>query len=414
MKKYPVTVHGLNQRFIYSEDGATDGATIGTNLYDSTGTVVPPESLDLPAHEAAPDPHPQYVLDSEKGAASGVATLGVDGKVPSTQLPESQPLDSTLTALSGQNWVADAIPVGTGTDTVIQVSFGANTFPAKGSVGSLAAKPVSDFGLSLIDDVDAATARATLGTLSNGGDTGTGNYTVLGDLTVGLTTGGSVATFTRPGTSPDGSNVIVSSPGGTSGVIFTYGTLSRSDIRANNAILQLGTSTTTGQPTRFLNVKHTSVGSSADNTVTCGEASLRWSVVYAGTGTINTSDAREKTLVEPLTPAELAAAKQLATEIGTYKFLASVAEKGAAARSHIGMTVQRCIEIMQSHGLDPFQYGFICYDEWPELPEIRDADTGEVTQEHRPAGSRYSFRPDQLTLFIVRGLDARIAALEAL
>jgi hypothetical protein len=102
----------------------------------------------------------------------------------------------------------------------------------------------------------------------------------------------------------------------------------------------------------------------ADNTQTLGSAAKRWSVVYAGTGTINTSDAREKTAVKALSQAEIAAAKALAAEIGTYQFLSALASKGGAARIHVGMTVQRAIEIMQAHGLDPMRYGFICHDQW--------------------------------------------------
>lgn len=74
-----------------------------------------------------------------------------------------QPLDSTLTALAGANWATDSLAIGTGTDTVSQVTFAANTFPAKASTGSLVAKTITDFGLSLVDDADMATARTTLG-----------------------------------------------------------------------------------------------------------------------------------------------------------------------------------------------------------------------------------------------------------
>lgn len=183
------------------------------------------------------------------------------------------------------------------------------------------------------------------------------------------------------------------------------------------------------------------LAANADNVRTLGTAALRWSTVYAGTGTINTSDAREKTEVRALTDGEIAAARQLSQAVGAYKFLAAVAEKGSGARDHIGLTVQRAIEILQANGLDPFNYGFICYDSWPqetvdhpatyEQIPVTDADgnvTGyengalikeawtEVTQE---AGDRYSFRTDELNLFIARGqaaylaqLEARIAALE--
>ncbi len=43
----------------------------------------------LTAHLAAGDPHSQYQKESEKGAANGYASLGADGKVPASQLPES-------------------------------------------------------------------------------------------------------------------------------------------------------------------------------------------------------------------------------------------------------------------------------------------------------------------------------------
>lgn len=193
-----------------------------------------------------------------------------------------------------------------------------------------------------------------------------------------------------------------------------------------------------------------------DNQFSLGSATYRWNTVYAGTGTINTSDAREKTPVDEFTAEELNAAKQLSKEIGTYKFLSAVAKKGDDARKHIGMTVQRAIEIMEANNLDPFAYGFICYDAWEEKTvdhpaveavegkeawtetieheaeydedgevikeawietieheaveavEAKDAYT-EVTQE---AGDRYSFRPDEMLFFIARGLEARIEALE--
>jgi hypothetical protein len=144
----------------------------------------------------------------------------------------------------------------------------------------------------------------------------------------------------------------------------------------------------------------------ADNSQSMGAGAARWSTVYAATGTINTSDAREKTAVQAMAVAEVSAAKQLSAEIGTYKFLSAIAAKGAAARTHVGMTVQRAIEVMESHGLDPFAYGFICYDSWPAKAAVE----GEPAQ---PAGDRYSFRPDELLLFIARGFEARLAALEA-
>lgn len=164
-----------------------------------------------------------------------------------------------------------------------------------------------------------------------------------------------------------------------------------------------------------------------DNTQTNGSGAKRWSVIYAGTGTINTSDAREKTAVRSMATDEIEAAKALSKEVGVYQFLDSVAIKGDKARHHIGMTVQRAIEIMEAHGLNPFAYGFICYDKWNEETKEHPAIEAQEATDDSPAveakdawtevtlkaGDRYSFRYDQLSLFIARGIDARLAALEA-
>lgn len=165
-------------------------------------------------------------------------------------------------------------------------------------------------------------------------------------------------------------------------------------------------------------VEHSRFGESGefspgtDNAQPLGGASSRWSVVYAGTGTINTSDAREKTEVAPMSTAELRAASSLAKLIGTYQWLDAVKEKGEGARRHAGLTVQSAIAALKAEGLDPFRYGFICHDKWESQDEVLDED-GNVSQEKRKAGDRYSFRMDELMMFIARGFEARLSALES-
>ncbi|MGE8149812.1 tail fiber domain-containing protein [Pseudomonas vancouverensis] len=155
------------------------------------------------------------------------------------------------------------------------------------------------------------------------------------------------------------------------------------------------------------------VGPGVDATYSSGHPSWRWSTVYASTGTINTSDAREKTPVRGLTDAEIAAAKVLGKAIGLYKWLAAVQDKGADARQHVGMTVQRAIEVMEEHGLNPFDYGFICHDTW-EATEAMHDEEGNCVEPARAAGDRFSFRMDELLAFIATGFEARLSALEAL
>ncbi len=175
-----------------------------------------------------------------------------------------------------------------------------------------------------------------------------------------------------------------------------------------------------------------SFGPVADNTQNLAAANARVKEVFAGASAINTSDERHKTPVRKLTAQEIAAAIALADEIGIYQMLEAVAEKGEEeARLHAGMTVQRAIEVMESHGLDAMRYSFICYDAWDELPEIRrywpfeprvvddfgtlvreQVDAGyEVVQEYRAAGDLYSFRMSPLLAFIAAG--ERAARLKA-
>lgn len=207
-----------------------------------------------------------------------------------------------------------------------------------------------------------------------------------------------------------------------------------------------------------------------DNVSLLGVSGLRWKEIFCANGTINTSDARTKTEVRQFNEKEISAAKELAKAIGGFKWLSAVAEKGDTARTHIGMTVQRAIEIMKNNGLDPMAYGFICFDEWQaeyedhpaiyeqvvlepeqveiipahleeiidkvkidgelreivrvvEVPERRNVikeaviGNGKILQEawretRREAGDTYGFRADQLILFIVRGMEARLEALE--
>ena len=209
------------------------------------------------------------------------------------------------------------------------------------------------------------------------------------------------------------------------------GTLFKAIPTATNAGVQMASTSggddfivshdTTGGGT-FVNAFHVRANNAgiypdSDNLASYGRASNRASVIYAGTGTINTSDAREKTEVVALTAYELQAAAALAKEVGTFRWLASVQAKGEDARLHIGMTVQRAIEIMESFGLDAMSYGFICYDSWDaEEPEVVIDDEGETREvsSGREAGNRYAFRMDQLLMFIAAGQEHRLTKLEAL
>jgi hypothetical protein len=140
---------------------------------------------------------------------------------------------------------------------------------------------------------------------------------------------------------------------------------------------------------------------STTGTYSLGTSGNRWGTIFSDTATINTSDASKKTPISFASERETRAATALTKEIGTYRFLEAIKRKGDDARVHIGLTVQRAIEIMRNHDLDPFSYAFICYD-----AAGVDPDTGLRFDES------YGFRYSELLAFLAIGFDARLTALE--
>jgi len=132
-----------------------------------------------------------------------------------------------------------------------------------------------------------------------------------------------------------------------------------------------------------------------DNSYSLGGVSNRWSVVYAATGTINTSDEREKTFLS-IEDAEKAAALEIKANMRKFKWNSAIESKGDSARIHFGVAAQQVKVIMDSHGLDAHDYGFFCYDEW----EAKDDDVWG----HIPAGNRYGIRYEELLSFIISAM----------
>jgi hypothetical protein len=58
---------------------------------------------------------------------------------------------------------------------------------------------------------------------------------------------------------------------------------------------------------------------SNDNTAALGAAANRWSTVYAATGVINTSDAREKTPLQPIPASVKRAVRRVIAEVGVFQ-----------------------------------------------------------------------------------------------
>lgn len=150
-----------------------------------------------------------------------------------------------------------------------------------------------------------------------------------------------------------------------------------------------------------------------DNALPLGGASNRWSVVYAATGAINTSDKRAKQNIAKLDEAERAVAVRLKGLIRKYRFRDAVKNKGADARVHVGVIAQDVIKAFEAEGLDPMRYAIVCYDKWDdEFETVMGADGQPVvdkkgnkkTKQVRKAGDRYGIRYDELLAFVVAAL----------
>lgn len=173
-----------------------------------------------------------------------------------------------------------------------------------------------------------------------------------------------------------------------------------------------------------------------DNAASLGQSYGRWSVIYAATGTINTSDRREKQQIQDYDDIVLDAWGDV--QFRAYLFNSAVAAKGDSARIHAGVVAQQVIEAFAMRGLDATRYALLCYDKWEDewsdvevvdQAEVINNDTGEIEQERKThverkltiaAGERYGIRYEEALCLEAAyqrrraaRMEARIAALEA-
>ncbi|MCP1468693.1 hypothetical protein J3E64_000360 [Sphingobium sp. OAS761] len=144
---------------------------------------------------------------------------------------------------------------------------------------------------------------------------------------------------------------------------------------------------------------------SADNSFALGGGGARWSVVYAASGTISTSDARAKCDLADVDDALIDAWD--AVRWRRFRFAEAVAAKGTAARDHVGLVAQEVQAAIDARlGPDAaVRLGLLCHDAWDGAGA---------------AGDRWGLRYEEClaleaaaTRRALARLDARIAALEA-
>ena len=144
-----------------------------------------------------------------------------------------------------------------------------------------------------------------------------------------------------------------------------------------------------------------------DNALNLGLSSNRFNTVFATVGTINTSDKNEKQDIQELSALELAVAQEIKGLFKTYRWKSAVAEKGDAARIHVGVIAQDVQEAFAKHGLDASRYALWCSDTWYEVDGKASLTAAEPFTAETPNAvpkTRLGIRYDQLLAFVISAL----------
>lgn len=319
---------------------------------------------------------PLVLASGQAATAAAADTFAVPGALTAPSLTASNGTLNVTTAgfiadvsvsYSATNYyVFQSYNIGSGSQNLV------NTYALVVTGGG----PIHRAGAHTFQNLAGNTNFASLGssglTLS-GGISATGGATFTGEVTASNLNGSPVS-----GAVPGPENPTLGTALGTSALKLTDYT--------TNYGLAIGVATTSGntfiQSQRFdggtnvYSLRLQPMGGSvvvgnsssallpgSDNAQNLGSANSRWSTVYAGTGSINTSDGTQKT-VRPgvMTPAEIAWARSI--KVIAYQFNDAIAEKGPdKARMHFGVVAQDVHAAGVAAGIaEPLHYGFLCQD----------------------------------------------------
>lgn len=149
---------------------------------------------------------------------------------------------------------------------------------------------------------------------------------------------------------------------------------------------------------------------STDNAVACGASTKRWSTVYAGTGTINTSDRNEKKNIQDIDEKYIQLFEKLRPV--TYEFIG-----GKHDRTHIGYISQEVKDAMDEVGLTDLEFAGYCRDKKTE--DVLDENgvllgTKDVLDENGEPTYRYALRYAEFIALNTKMIQLQQAKIEAL
>jgi len=175
--------------------------------------------------------------------------------------------------------------------------------------------------------------------------------------------------------------------------ITTQNAVASQTSRGGDFIFDLGTGSN-GQP-------YGSPRPKTDNTSNLGSASYRWATVYAATGTINTSDANQKTDIVDISDVEKRVAVKLKSSIKRFKFI-------NGKRYHFGTIAQDVKTAFESEGLKAEEYGLFCSDTWytDQNGDVYESnlDSKNTLIPNLTTHTQLGIRYDELFAFIISAL----------
>jgi len=369
------------------------------------------------------------------GTALAVAEGGTGlSTIPARSIPVANVLDTltTITPAANQSirinsagtaWEAYTPSGGGGTVTQIVAGTGLSggTITTSGTIAltNTGVTPTSYTNANITVD-----AQGRILTASNGsGGGGVSSVSGSGAITASPSTGAVVVSVaTANDTSTAG---IVSTTTQTFGGAKTFSsTLTANGFLSSNTAYNY-TSTTSAfgsafavsfdiSSTRAFNIASSFINAGSDNVSSCGSVGVRWTVVYAATGTINTSDANSKQDIADLDDAEKRVAVRIKGLIKKFRFKDAVVKKGSDARIHVGVIAQEVRDAFTAEGLDANRYGLFCSDTWWEREEMveykhLDAPRLERVIHHTPVEgateiTQLGVRYDELLAFVIAAM----------
>ena len=358
---------------------STGTLTLGGTLAiasGGTGTAVP--SLIAGTNVSITGAWPNQTVNSTGSGGMVTAVTGTAPVVSSGGATPAISMPAATTSVSGYLTSTDWTTFNNkGSGTVTSVSA---TVP---SFLSVSGSPITTSGTLALTYSGTALPAANGGTgattLTGAGIvTLTDTQTITGAKTLNNLTNQFTGTVysTSDGTTSNGylfENIGYAALGGTNGVVLGSGTYSGTGRIVVDVLGGLNT-----------------LRPYADNVTSLGTSVYRYTVVYATTGTINTSDATEKQQVRELNDAERRTAQRIKGLIRAFKWNEAVESKGDGARIHIGVMAQDVEAAFAAEGLDASKYGLFCRDTWDTLDG--------------PPQTRLGVRYEELLAFVIGSL----------